>query len=91
MPAKPAKPYPDFPLYAHASGQWAKKMRQRLYYFGAWENPQAPLNRYLETKDDLYAGRTPSNGEGMTFRELVNSFLNSKKQLRAAKVLSFVH
>jgi integrase len=79
MVAKPNKPRPDFPLYAHASGQWAKRIRGKLHYFGAWSNPQAALVKYAKERDDLYAGRTPSNGDGLTLRELVNHFLTEKK------------
>ena len=82
MPAKPNKPRPDFPLYAHAAGQWAKKIRQKVHYFGTWGDPQAAEDEWERQKDDLLAGRTPdSNGEGLTVRKLVNSFLNSKKRL----------
>jgi integrase len=77
---KPNKPRGDFPLYAHASGQWAKRIRGRVHYFGKWADPQAARERFAREKDDLYAGRTPSNGDGLTVRELVNHFLTREKR-----------
>ncbi len=64
---KPAKPRLDFPLFAHATGRWAKKIRGKLYYFGKWADPDAAPQRYVEERDDLYAGRKPRRkGEGLT-------------------------
>lgn len=86
---KPAKPYADFPLFAHASGQWAKKIRGKLYYFGKWDNPDAALTSYLEQKDDLHAGRKPrEQKEGVTVKELCNAFLNFKFEARNKGELS---
>jgi integrase len=86
---KPAKPYPDFPLFAHATRRWAKKIRGKMHYFGPWEDPDGALKKYLEQKDALHAGRTPRpEPEGLTVKELANAFLNHKRDLRDAGELS---
>lgn len=76
---KPKKPYPDFPLTPHATGQWCKKIKGRLYYFGS--DAEAALRKYLDTRDAIQAGRTPEtyNPEGCSLREAVNSFLTAKQ------------
>ena len=56
---RPDKPRPDFPLFPHLCGQWAKKIRGRFVYFGPWSDPDGALRLYLRQKDDLLAGRKP--------------------------------
>ncbi len=79
-PGKPSKPYPEFPLYAHGTKRWAKKIRGKLHYFGTWDDPDGALDLYLKQIDDLHAGRTPRGAaNGVTVYELVNRFLHAKK------------
>lgn len=83
----PAKPYPDFPLFPHKTGQWAKKIRGKTHYFG--KEADAALKKYTEERDDLHAGRTPRlHPTGLTVKDLVNRFLTSKKALIESGELS---
>jgi len=57
-PSKFKKPRPDFPLFPHATGRWAKKVRGKLRYFGkVADDPdgQAALAKWLNERDDLLA------------------------------------
>jgi integrase len=77
---KPPKPYPDFPLFPHATGRWAKKIRGKFYYFGPWGEPDKALEKYKAQREALYAGHTPRlSVDNITIRFLVNSLLTAKK------------
>jgi integrase len=88
-PQKPCKPYPEFPLTAHPAGQWCKKIRGKIHYFGPWSDPDGALNKYLAEKDDLHAGRSPRPAPAAaTLKDVVNAFLNAKQDAVNAGELS---
>lgn len=79
------KPYSDFPMFPHATGRWAKKIRGKFHYFGSiiddpkGEKALEQLNREWPY---LFEGRTPpptDTGDGCTLRTLCNAFLTNKK------------
>ncbi len=78
---KPQKPYPDFPLTPHKNGQWVKRIRKKLFYFGPWADWRAALAEYQRVRDDLHAGRKPrpKTADVLTMRELVNRFYRVKE------------
>lgn len=85
------KPHPDFPLFVHQSGRWAKKVRKKLEYFGSTRNDPngvAALAEWLRVKDYLLAGRKrPIKAEGLTVAELCNRFLTAKdRQVEAGEL-----
>ena len=51
---KPAKPRASFPLTAHPNGQWCKKIRGKVHFFGVWSDPDAALAAYLRVAADLH-------------------------------------
>src|SRR5262245_21809289 len=82
--SKPAKPRPDFPLFPHATGRWAKKVKGKLVYFGKIAddpNGEAALTLWLDQIEELLAGRKPrAKGDaGVTLAELCFKFLQAKK------------
>ena len=89
---KPAKPYPDFPLFPHATKRWAKKIRGKMHYFGPWEDPDGALAKYQEQRDDLHAGRKPrEDGDGLEVRDLLNRFLTAKQHLLDTREITQRH
>jgi integrase len=73
-----------FPLCRHPRGQWCKRIKNKLHYFGRIaDDPdgQAALERYLAVKDDLLAGRKPRDHKsgGLTVADACNWFMNSKR------------
>ena len=49
----------EFPLSVHKRGQWVKRVRGKLYYFGSLTNPEEALRTWLKEKDYLLAGEKP--------------------------------
>jgi len=92
-PVKPSKPSKDYPLTAHPNGQWCKKVRKVVHFFGVWADPQAALAKWEFQKDDLQNGRQPRQpgieaSDTDRLHHLLNRFYTSKKAKLDASKLS---
>jgi len=81
--------HPEFPLTVHTNGQWSKKVRGRVYYFGLLDDPDAALGLWIEEKDYLLAGLIPpTHSQGMTVGELCEKHLTELEERIAAGTLA---
>lgn len=79
-----SKPHPDFPLYQHRSGQWAKRIGGKLKYFGSWRldpDGTAAMLDFEHRLPWLLKGTEPPNREDgkTTVRHVLNVYLTRKK------------
>lgn len=87
---KAKKPYPSFPLTPHPNGQFCKKIRGQLRYFGTIADPEAALKNYQRHCEALHTGRIEQvpKGDVLTVAALANEFLKHKEQRRASGSLT---
>jgi hypothetical protein len=69
---RPAKARPDFPLFARANGQWAKKIQGKLHYFGAWDDPGTAEDNYHRQEPELDGNRKTKHKQSKLRREKPN-------------------
>lgn len=75
---KPAKPRPNFPLWAHANGQWVKKVagESSPRSFGKWEDPAAAEQNYLDWLARQRLGIPEQSPDDITVAEIVDHYLD---------------
>ena len=61
---KPAKPFADFPLFAHNTGRWAKKIKGKVRYFGSWDDPDGALANYRAFESGLGQQNSTAKASG---------------------------
>jgi integrase len=69
-----------FPLTLHKTGQFCKKIRGKLYYFGV--DKQQALQRYLQQATYLHAGKAPnlkSAADKLSIKTLCNLYLDHQE------------
>ena len=80
---KPVKPYPEFPLTPHSSGQFCRKVNGKILYFGT--EPVKALAKWEATKDALQEAPPGS------LQATVDRFMASRRQMQAEGKLSDRH
>jgi len=83
------KEHPDFPLTVHPSGQWSKRVRGKVHYFGTLNSQEAALALWLKEKDFLLAGmEPPSYNNGVTLESMFTDHLRDVDERIAVGRLS---
>jgi hypothetical protein len=85
---KPIPPRKDWPLTANGNGQWSKKFKGTVYYFGRWDDWRDAETDYLKRWPLIVAGlpdphtqRTTVTPDASTFEAVANLFLAAKLEL----------
>ncbi|HEX2953089.1 MAG TPA: tyrosine-type recombinase/integrase [Bacillota bacterium] len=80
-----------FPLTLHATGQYCKKIRGKIYYFG--KDKQEAHRRYLEQAACLHSGTTTAKvvARDISFFNLCNLYIDSQKTRMAYVEVSEKH
>ncbi len=80
---KPPKPYPEFPMYPHASKRWAAKIKGVTRYFGHWRDWESALDRYQYEVHFFKLGKTPPprDIQALQVGDMVNLYLEYANNL----------
>lgn len=75
--ARPQKPYPEFPLFAHNNGQWCRKIAGKLHSFGTWDDPNAALKNHNDNFANLKEGLEKAEDfDGCRVADVINEYLS---------------
>jgi len=81
-----------FPLTLHSTGQYCKKIKGKIYYFG--KDKKQAMERYLEQAAYLHNGKvkmfTTTNGN-MTLKSLCNTYLQHQQAKATSSEITFRH
>jgi integrase len=81
-----------FPLTLHSTGQYCKKIKGKIYYFG--KDKKQALERYIEQAAYIHNGKAimskTTNGN-MTLRSLCNIYLQHQQAKAASVEITFRH
>ena len=81
-----------FPLTRHPSGQYCKKIKGKMYYFGS--DKKEALQRYLDQATYLHGHQNnvqKSTGDGMTLKQLCDMYLKYQYSKLQANDLTANH
>lgn len=98
---KPPKPYPTYPLFAHARGYWAKKIDKKQISFGPWAWPneeqyvaswKSALETYQKFLEDVAHGRSvEERPDSATVKLLSDAYLTHQHNQMEKNAIRPIH